>query len=275
MISYPADHWLHGHKTFLASNFFTYDPSLCRLRLQVEHEYIQKPTLCRRLKKEILELRTVKLHPYLFDHMVADVDEDVQLALNITTFVQQFQHNQLWSRYTFYSFRNLKNIGTISLFSLIPAKDINLFWSLPILLPARNHWYRVLCKKLPTAIYLHQIGTVSSTLCRLCTSAEEDTDHFIVSCPKKNLIWSLILQYHFPTYMFTNTDILNALHFIQSPFHHRSVLYRPFFVIVSTTQFYIWKAYWQLIIDSIPFNTDTIVTTINHQIHILMNRISD
>ncbi|KAG1136785.1 hypothetical protein G6F37_011737 [Rhizopus arrhizus] len=155
------------------------------------------------------------------------------------------------------------------------AKDFKTFWSLPLLLPARNHWYRVLSKKLPTATYLHKIGTVSSKLCRLCGSAAEDIEHFVVSCPNKNPIWSMVLKYHFPTYLFTNTDILNALHSIKSPFHHRSNLYRPFFVIVSTTQFYIWKAYWQLVINSIPFTTDAIITTINRQIHILLNRISD
>ncbi|KAG1136317.1 hypothetical protein G6F37_012049 [Rhizopus arrhizus] len=275
MISYPADHWLHRHKKFLASNFFTYDSGLRRLRLQVDTGYSQKPILCRKLKKEILELRTVKLHSYLFDHVIADVDEDIQLVPNITTLVSQLQHNQLWHSYTSHSFRNLKITGTISLFSPIPAKDFKTFWSLPLLLPARNHWYRVISKKLPTATYLHKIGTVASTLCRLCGSAAEDFEHFVVSCPNKNPIWSMVLKYHFPTYLFTNTDILNALHSIKSPFHHRSNLYRPFFVIVSTTQFYIWKAYWQLVIDSIPFTSDAIVTTINRQIHILLNRISD
>ncbi|KAG1154466.1 hypothetical protein G6F46_013115 [Rhizopus delemar] len=95
LISYPADHWLHRHIKFLASNFFTYDPLLRRLRLQVETEYTQKPTLCRKLKKEILELRTVQLQPYLFDHVVADVDEDLQLVPNIITLVNQLQHNHL------------------------------------------------------------------------------------------------------------------------------------------------------------------------------------
>ncbi|KAI8063339.1 uncharacterized protein B0P05DRAFT_476819, partial [Gilbertella persicaria] len=135
--------------------------------------------------------------------------------------------------------------------------------------------FRVISRKLPTAIYLYQIGTVPSTLCRLCNSTSEDFEHFLVSCPNKNSVWSMVLKYHFPTYLFSNRDILNALLSIKSPFHQKSSLYRFFLVIVSTTQFYIWRAYWQLILYNIPFTADTILITINRQIHILTNGIPD
>ncbi|CEP20107.1 hypothetical protein [Parasitella parasitica] len=263
--------WLNRHPKFLASNFFIYDSRHRRLRLQVENEYRHKPSLCRRLKREILESRTVKLRPYLFDHIVTDVEEETQLVPNNNTLVSQLQHNQNWHSYTSTGFRNLNINWTLSLFSSIPAKDFKTFWSLP----ARNHWYRVISQKLPTATYLHQIGTVSGTLCRLCNSTSEDLEHFLVSCPNKHFIWSMVLKYHFPTYLFTNTDILNALCSIKSPFHHKFTLYPPFLVIVSTTQYYIWRAYWQLILNSIPFTADTIITTINRQIHIVTNGIPD
>ncbi|KAI8046977.1 uncharacterized protein B0P05DRAFT_567380 [Gilbertella persicaria] len=84
----------------------------------------------------------------------------------------------------------------------------------------------------------------------------------------------MVLQYHFPTYLFSNRDILNALLSIKSPFHQKYSLYRSL-VIVSTTRFYIWRAYWQLILHNIPFTANTILTTINRQIHILTNGIPD
>ncbi|CEP13570.1 hypothetical protein [Parasitella parasitica] len=111
--SYPTNHWLSRHPKFLASNFFIYDS---RLRL--------------------------KLRPYLFDHIVTDVEEQTQLVPNINILVSQLQHNQNWHSYTSTGFRNLNINWTLSLFSSIPAKDFKTFWSLPISLPARNHWYR-------------------------------------------------------------------------------------------------------------------------------------
>ncbi|KAI9341609.1 hypothetical protein BD770DRAFT_301741, partial [Pilaira anomala] len=215
-------------------------------------------------------LRTVKLHPYIFDHIVENVDEATQLIFNSSGLVTQVKSNVLWMKYASRIYRTLNTDGPSSLFAPISEKAFKVFWSLPLLLHVRSHWYRVISKKLPTAKYLQKIGTVSNITCRLCNSPEDSLDHFIVQCPKKNFIWTTILSYHYPTFSFTNIDILNALYSIQSPFHYRSNLYLPFFVIVSTTQFYIWNAFWQLIIKDTPFLTESIINTINRQVHILL-----
>ncbi|KAI9359713.1 hypothetical protein BD770DRAFT_51955 [Pilaira anomala] len=77
-------------------------------------------------------------------------------------------------------YRTLNTDGPSSLFAPISEKAFKVFWSLPLLLHVRSHWYRVISKKLPTAKYLQKIGTVSNITCRLCNSPEDSLDHFIV-----------------------------------------------------------------------------------------------
>lgn len=185
---YPSDYWLHRHPKIPANKFFVYDTLHCRLRPWVETEYSLKPSICRKLLKEILELRTVKVHSYIFDHIVAAVDEEIQLVFNLTSLVTQVKNSVLWLTYSSRIYRNLKIDDSISLFIPISEKAFKVFWFLPLLLQARSHWYRVISKKLPTAKYLRKIGTVPSTICRLCNSTEDSLDHFIVQCPNKNSI---------------------------------------------------------------------------------------
>ncbi|KAI9483765.1 MAG: hypothetical protein EXX96DRAFT_459658, partial [Benjaminiella poitrasii] len=59
------------------------------------------------------------------------------------------------------------------------------FWSITMLLPVRDLWYRVLCDKLPTGVYLHQIDHRPSSTCPLCLSSAETRSHFLFTCPKK------------------------------------------------------------------------------------------
>lgn len=69
-------------------------------------------------------------------------------------------------------------------------------------------------KKLPIATYLHQISLLTESTCRLCNRTEETFEHFIVKRPKKEHIWN----YHYPTFNFTNKDVLDGLYELQSPF---------------------------------------------------------
>ncbi|KAG2228433.1 hypothetical protein INT48_007730, partial [Thamnidium elegans] len=86
----PAGHWLLKHNRMAATTFFIYDPVLQRLRIKEDDEYTTKPRLLRRLKKQLLETRVVKLHPYLNYFILNDVSrEDYQLTDN--TLKLQFQ----------------------------------------------------------------------------------------------------------------------------------------------------------------------------------------
>jgi hypothetical protein len=56
---------------------------------------------------------------------------------------------------------------------------------------------------------------------------------------KKMEIWNRTLHQQFPTYEIMAKDVTSILMNFQSPFHHRSALYTPLIVSVSTTLWYI------------------------------------
>ncbi|KAI9337106.1 hypothetical protein BD770DRAFT_242408 [Pilaira anomala] len=159
----------------------------------------------------------------------------------------------------------------------ISETSFKVFWSLPILLQARSQWYRVLLnQKLPIAPYLHQIGKIDSSQCRLCHAADESLEHFLVTCSIKKDIWMMALNnYHYPTFTFTTGHILQALLQVHVPFPSGSNQVIPLLVLISTTQYYIWYYYWQLIIKDVPFRPDHILKTINHQVSILLTTLSN
>ncbi|KAI9356845.1 hypothetical protein BD770DRAFT_322562, partial [Pilaira anomala] len=145
---------------------------------------------------------------------------------------------------------------------------------LPLQLQVRSHWYRVLSQKLPIAPYLQQIGTLENSQCRLCNAEEESLAHFLVTCPIKKDIWKMVLNFHYPTFTFTTDHILQALLRLQVPFPPRSNQVAPLLVLLSTSQYYIWYAYWQIIIQKVPFRPEHIIQTINHQVSLLLNSTS-
>jgi hypothetical protein len=269
--SIPEDHWLRRYTSFSAFRFLIYDANSQRLRIQVPGEYIDKPGLCNRLKQQILEHRTMKLQPYLWQFILNDVTQEM-LDRNDDPLLEQFQQVELWQRYQSSTFRYRYDSKIRKSALPLPEKFLKRFWSTPMLQQARTLWYRVLSQKIPHTKYLHQIGKVDSPVCQLCQEQEDSFTHFLVFCPRKKEIWNRMLNQQFPTYEIRAEDITSMLTNLQSPFHDRSTLYTPFMVSVSTTLWYIWIYYWKSMIDNVPFQSEIIISKINSQITILLNK---
>ncbi|KAI9334630.1 hypothetical protein BD770DRAFT_451480, partial [Pilaira anomala] len=159
---------------------------------------------------------------YLIPYNVNDVTDRNQLIYNSSSLSSHLQQHPLWLEYTPKIYRNHHLCDTVSTIGLISEIDLKIFWSLPLLLQVRSHWYRVLSQKLPIASYLQQIGTLENLQCRLCNAEEESLAHFLVTCPIKKDIWKMILNFHYPTFTFTTDHILQALLRLQVPFPPRS-----------------------------------------------------
>jgi hypothetical protein len=115
--SYPSDHWLNRHRTFKANQFFIYDQDRRRLRIKVNREYNSKPTLCKTLRKDILERQTVKMQSFLSQYITNGIMDDTVLNFDSSTIVSQFKVHPLWLKYTSTNYRNSKILSAIPLSS--------------------------------------------------------------------------------------------------------------------------------------------------------------
>ncbi|CAO3629834.1 unnamed protein product [Mucor hiemalis] len=268
----PPEHWFSRHHHFPVSNLFRYSTNRNRMVFKVQEEFSEKPGLCRRLVKDILDRRTVFIKPIFLQHVYFEVQDNQLLEYNITSLIQQVRAHPSWVQFKPRLYRQPLNYRCTSNIASIPFKILTFFWSLPIQLQARELWFRVLCKKLPTASFLHSIGVLDEKKCRLCTHPEETFGHFVYSCPRKRAIWHTILGFYFPTFDFTEEMMMSTLTSLASPFHYRSSLHKTFYMITATTQYYIWYYYWQLIINKTPFNDAVIINQIVQQLRILSRK---
>jgi hypothetical protein len=90
--------------TLPASNFLIYDHVHHCLRIKVGPEYTVKPQLCSRLKKQILELRTMRLQPYLWRFITSTLQPDT-LTIPDNTLIKQFQQSLAWKTFQPRAFR--------------------------------------------------------------------------------------------------------------------------------------------------------------------------
>lgn len=270
-VNIPSDHWIHRHPQFPATKFFIYDQRRNRLRLQVEPEYTVKPQLCGRLKKQILQLRTMQLQPYLWRFITMDVPPEILngTADNLTS---QFLQLSTWKNFDPRTFRLPNDSQGTSILSSVSPKALSYFWSAPMFLQARSLWYRVMCKKIPHTSFLYKIKTVDSPNCRLCHGQEDTLSHFLVYCPQKRIIWETVLNYHFPTFEFSVEDILQLLYSLHSPFPSHSSLQISLIATISTILWNTWIFYWQFIIQHSPFQTEVIINKTLSQISTLLTR---
>jgi hypothetical protein len=61
-----------------------------------------------------------------------------------------------------------------------------------MLLQARGVWYRVLSRKLPTAVFLAGVKSVPTDQFRLCLDQVDSLAHFLVLRPNKQTVWTAI-----------------------------------------------------------------------------------
>lgn len=72
-VSIPPQHWLLKHICFPAAQFFVFDTNQQRLRPKVTGEYTIKPSLCKQLYKQILNLQSIHLQSYVWNYILNDI----------------------------------------------------------------------------------------------------------------------------------------------------------------------------------------------------------
>ncbi|KAI7875754.1 uncharacterized protein EV154DRAFT_429976, partial [Mucor mucedo] len=135
-LSYSRKHWLQRCKNSPAESFFIYDQYMKRLRIRVEGEYPMKPKLCRKLKKDILDLRTVKLRPFIYQYIVRDTTINANQQNN-TCLNKALTETTSWKTFSPVTYRAIQETQTPIISGTCNQKGFKRFWSLPILLPAR------------------------------------------------------------------------------------------------------------------------------------------
>ncbi|KAI7856697.1 hypothetical protein BDC45DRAFT_479065 [Circinella umbellata] len=131
-----------------------------------------------------------------------------------------------------------------------------MFWDTSLDHMARNFWYRSIHGNLPTSIRLSQahVSYVSSEQCRLCHQATDTIPHFLIFCPLKTHVWSII----WGSIFFTNPHLEHLLTFIQelSLSSHTPILaprFTSYHLVVGCTLHTIWAAYWRSVIHGQTF----------------------
>ncbi|KAI9332639.1 hypothetical protein BD770DRAFT_416333 [Pilaira anomala] len=156
----------------------------------------------------------------------------------------------------------------------ISHEKLQSFWSSPMLLPARQVWYRVLANKIPHGLAMPCMQVIDSSLCRLCYESEDDFTHFVVSCPVKLDIWYSVLHKQYPVDNIPLEALLSSLCRIKFPnFIKTNAAKSKYYTIISTIQYCIWTHFWKHTIDGVPFNPTNVQQTINRNIDILLNPI--
>ncbi|KAG2193471.1 hypothetical protein INT46_002383 [Mucor plumbeus] len=143
------------------------------------------------------------------------------------------------------------------------------FWKLQIPLNARNTWYRILHKKITTKkkLYLY-IPSDYSDKCSLCPAHHqiENTEHFLISCPLKCLVWTTALSLYIdPTLIScTYSQYLEFLYMTSSntrtsssPYHNLSVSQ-----VFACIQQAIWNSHYRSVFDLIPFVPSHVLSSI-------------
>ncbi|KAI9273986.1 hypothetical protein EDC94DRAFT_593395 [Helicostylum pulchrum] len=173
-------------------------------------EYDYKTGLCRILYRHLLVERTIQLQPFVWNFVLQTVDS-AEFEKIDTTVTDAFKAIDSWKQFNPAEYRNSNDEQLRKAALLISAVELATFWEIPMLLQARALWYRTLSKKMPTTKFLHKIKTVSSPQCRLCKSTEDNLFHFMINCPIKQEIWSIIIPKYFPDLIIIIPDILIML----------------------------------------------------------------
>ena len=141
-----------------------------------------------------------------------------------------------------------------------------------MLLPARQVWYRILCKKITHGVAIHQMNIMDSPSCRLCNASTDDLTHFVTHCPFKNDIWSNILSSSYPQNPYNSNELLSFICTLTlQTYITTTTNQRIFYTQVSTILYGIWTHYWRFILDNQPFVETNVILDINKQLGILLS----
>lgn len=102
-------------------------------------------------------------------------------------------------------------------------------------LPATRAVSGVLYKKITHINSLNCIGLIDSFTCWLCNTQPSPLS---LSMYPRRAIWSVVLGTYFTTFGFSDSLMLNLLHSLQNPFHHKSSFHYPLFLVTAIAQYY-------------------------------------
>ncbi|KAG2228861.1 hypothetical protein INT48_003668, partial [Thamnidium elegans] len=267
----PENHWLTRYPAFPPGDFFLFDSRVNRLRIRVQDEFITRPQLCKRLFKDIIIHRTVRLKQYLWTFITTDQTDNDSNDNSEQNLIAQFRALPLWSQFSASVYRQISK-GSIykNRLSVITQSSFDTFWIAPMLTQGRSLWYRILNQKLPTNQYLSQIGTVNSPSCRLCGHLTDDFDHFLFFCKSKQTVWLSVMDTYFSEIDLSLDDIYHTLISLAKPTKLSILKYNRYLTILSTTQWCIWSYYWRFILSAVPFNPISIIKLIDLHCNILL-----
>jgi hypothetical protein len=119
---------------------------------------------------------------------------------------------------------------------------------------ARNVWWRLLIKKLPSGVRLHRIiPTIVDRRCRICQGEDETDQHLLFSCPRKLEIWQNALRKHTRTQDWTAT-IIESLCYPNPPVVE-TLNNMPLFLLLGSIMATIWRYHHGSIREDTPFET--------------------
>jgi hypothetical protein len=221
--------------------FMVFDPIPQRLRLKVSGEYTRYPVLCNGLLQAILVERNIGLAQFVWPHIT---DPPVIPAPPILEhpFLDLVHNNWGWQGYHPRGFRAYQDRHYQSPFDF-DFDRIKTIWSTMMYPQARTVWYRVLTGKIPHNTLLFSFGLIPSPLCSFCHQQADNIDHFLVTCPKKWILWEHTLHLIYPDLEFPPSllfDILYSLHVPGSILNIKS-----FDAIISTILWQIWNLSWK------------------------------
>ncbi|KAI7852123.1 hypothetical protein BDC45DRAFT_537694 [Circinella umbellata] len=116
--------------------------------------------------------------------------------------------------------------------------------------------------------YSHIPTQATPPICTHCNAVLEIVQHFVLDCPQKHRVWSLIVQRHNSDW--TSEELFHFIATLQPPQQlHAPLLY----TILSLTIHTIWFHHWKYIFDRALFCTGIIANIIDNKIRFFQRRI--
>ncbi|KAI9496350.1 hypothetical protein BDB00DRAFT_732649, partial [Zychaea mexicana] len=103
-------------------------------------------------------------------------------------------------------------------------------------------------------------GFIPSSICLLCNSELDTIPHFLITCPPRWRVWTQVwsvVVYAEPTVLGLSQFITELNWSLAPP----STL--PHYIsAVQSTLLALWRAYWRLVFDRIPFDPTIVVQSV-------------
>ncbi|KAL0095190.1 hypothetical protein F4703DRAFT_1951025 [Phycomyces blakesleeanus] len=136
-------------------------------------------------------------------------------------------------------------------------------WDFSIHYSVRNIWYRALHQSLSCSSHLHRIAptTFPSPMCAFCSNGIDNIEHSLYLCPLKWPVWFNAWLTYFG-YQPEPFDVHRALFHLDLPNSANFEHYLNPSQAISCIILSLWRAHWQVIFDSAPFNTQHVQSSV-------------